>query len=166
MKKKMALFQQKRFRRLPACLAAMLSMTCLAACNTDGSMDSASAAETASSVSTDSAQEDDVFVLHDGDTLDSIVTVAEGEYLVVKSDDENQDAEVKVTGSGGFVVEKGAVLVLENVNLRSDGEERSLPVFSVSGDMMETSAFWTHTVGDFGTGTSVVSSAVPMKQLM
>lgn len=136
MKKKMALFQQKRFRRLPACLAAMLSMTCLAACNTDGSMDSASAAETASSVSTDSAQEDDVFVLHDGDTLDSIVTVAEGEYLVVKSDDENQDAEVKVTGSGGFVVEKGAVLVLENVNLRSDGEERSLPVFSVSGDMI------------------------------
>ena len=76
------------------------------------------------------------FILHDGDTLDSMVDVPEGTYLIVKSDQEDHDADVTVTGKGGFIVEKGAVLVLENVNLASDKKERSTPVFSVYGDMV------------------------------
>ncbi|MGI6217845.1 MAG: Cna B-type domain-containing protein, partial [Coriobacteriales bacterium] len=74
--------------------------------------------------------------MHDGDTLDSIVDVPEGTYLVVKSDQDDHDANVEVTENGGFVVENGAVLVLENVNLSGDENERSMPVFSVYGDMV------------------------------
>ena len=76
------------------------------------------------------------YLMHDGDTLDSIVTVPEGTYLVVKSDQGNHDANVQVTGKGGFVVEKGGVLALENVNFSGDDKDRSTPVFSVFGDMV------------------------------
>jgi hypothetical protein len=81
-------------------------------------------------------KEQNTYLMHDQDTLDSIVNVPKGTYLVVKSDQTDQDANVQVTGNGGFVVEEGAVLVLENVNLISDEKDRSTPVFSVYGNMV------------------------------
>jgi hypothetical protein len=80
--------------------------------------------------------EQKTLILRDGDTLDSVIKVHKGTYLVVKSDQEDQDANVKVTGKGGFVVEKGAVLALENVNFSGSDKDRSTPVFSIYGDMV------------------------------
>ncbi|MGI6177559.1 MAG: Cna B-type domain-containing protein [Eubacterium sp.] len=87
----------------------------------------------------------DTYLMHDGDTLNRTVIVPEGTYLVVKSDQLNINANVKVSGSGGFVVENGAVLVLENVNFSSTDEDRSTPVFYVYGDMVMNDG----TIGNF-----------------
>ncbi|MGI5887814.1 MAG: Cna B-type domain-containing protein [Oscillospiraceae bacterium] len=94
-----------------------------------------SASGTTSSTSTSLVQLD-TYLMHDGDTLSSIVDVQEGTYLVVKSDQENLDADVQVSEDGGFVVEDGAVLVLENVNISGTGSSRTTPVFTVYGDMV------------------------------
>ena len=98
--------------------------------------------------------EQKTLILHDGDTLDHVVNVSKGTYLVVKSDDEDQDANVKVTRKGGFVVEKGAVLALENVNFSGGEKDRSRPVFSVYGDMVMNDG----AVGDFSSTSSGTSS--------
>ena len=94
------------------------------------------------------------YLMHDGETLDSIVNVPEGTYLIVKSDQGDRDANVRVTENGGFIVEKGAVLVLENVNLSGDDEDRSTPVFAVYGDMVMNDG----SVGDFSSTSLGASS--------
>ncbi|MGI6032980.1 MAG: Cna B-type domain-containing protein, partial [Coriobacteriales bacterium] len=92
--------------------------------------------------------------MHDGDTLDNIVTVPKGTYLVVKSDQGDHDANVQVTKRGGFVVETGGVLVLENVNLSGNGKDRSMPVFSVYGDMVMNDG----AIGNFSSTSAGASS--------
>jgi hypothetical protein len=75
-------------------------------------------------------------IMHDGDTLNRIVNVPKGTYLVVKSDQNDLYADVKVTENGGFKVKDGGVLVLENVNFSGSGNDRTTPVFSVAGKMI------------------------------
>jgi hypothetical protein len=122
-------------RLLKHILAILLGVTVIAAADIPSSLSSEQASDIPPSVSTDSVQQN-AFLMHDGDTLSTIVNVPEGTYMVVKSDQGNQAADVLVTESGGFVVEKDAVLVLENVNFSGGNIDRSMPVFCVYGDMV------------------------------